>query len=221
MEQRRLDRRRWRLPESLRRLLAALLLPLVLCGGVAPLRAGGTAVNGRTIESIEFKGLKTLSEETLTYYLGLAIGEKLDLAALNRSIKQLWERNLIDGIEVDSEGTAGGVKLVLTVSERPVLRSIDYQGLKRIEDRLAGQAHDPAHPAAGGGAAVARRAAAGQGLIEEMYAEKGVPFALAQYKSKTGEQRKEGGLQGRQGTRCGSTRSASRERSSPTSGARR
>ena len=88
MEDRSSDRRGWRLPESLRRLLAAFLLPLLLCGGIPLQGQSAQPVNGKTIESIEFKGLKTLSEDTLVYYLGLAVGEPLNLDALNKSIKQ-------------------------------------------------------------------------------------------------------------------------------------
>lgn len=183
MEDRRLERRRLRLPESVRRLLAASLLPLLLCGGFPLEGQPSQPVDGRTIESIEFKGLKAVSEDTLLYYLGLATGETLNQTALNRSIKQLWERNLIDGIEVDAEPTATGVKLTLTVTERPVLRSIDYQGLKRIsktdlQDKLTTQRIRlrEGEPLSLG---ELQRVKA---LIEEMYSEKGYRFALAQYK---------------------------------------
>ena len=135
-----------------------------------------------TIESIELRGLKTLSEETLLHYLGLAPGQPLDEETLDRNLKELWARNLVDDVEVESFPTPAGVRLRITVAERPVLRSIDYQGLKRIartdlQDRLT-----------------SRRIRLREGeplslgelqriktLIEEMYAEKGYRFAAAQY----------------------------------------
>jgi outer membrane protein insertion porin family len=188
--------RRWRVA---RRMMAASLLPLLLSGGL-PVRAQenpspqpplqpppqprpGPSANGRTIEAIEFRGLKTLQEETVRFYLGLEAGQPLDEDALNRNIKQLWDRNLVDDVQVESVPTAAGVRLVITVSERPVLRSIDYEGLKRIsktdlQDKLTTQRVRvrEGEPLSLG---ELQRVKA---LIEEMYGEKGYRFATAQYK---------------------------------------
>ncbi len=136
----------------------------------------------QSIESIEIRGLKTLSEETLLHYLGLEQGQPLDEEALNRHIKELWARNLVDDVEVESFPTPKGVRLRITISERPIVHSIDYAGLKRItttdlQDKMS-----------------SRRIRVREGeplslgdlqriktLIEEMYGEKGYRFAAAQY----------------------------------------
>src|SRR5580693_1364418 len=103
------------------------------------------AVAGKKILGLELKGLKTLSEETMLFYLGLKVGQTLDPDQLNRNIKKLWERGLIDDIRVDAiPAGADGVRLVITVVERPLLRSIEYEGLKRlsktdIQDKIATQ----------------------------------------------------------------------------------
>jgi outer membrane protein insertion porin family len=169
--------RRWKIT---RRLLAALLLPLVLCGGY-PVRAQ-EPVSGRTIESIEFRGLKALSEDTLRYYLGIEPGQPLDEDALNQSLKRLWERNLVDDIAVESVATPAGLRLVITVAERPVVRSIEYEGLKRIsktdlQDKMTTQRIRvlEGEPLSLGELQRIKT------LIEEMYGEKGYRFATAQY----------------------------------------
>lgn len=186
--------RRWRVA---RRLMAASLLPLLISGGI-PARAQENpsaqqptqpppqptpSANGRTIEAVEFRGLKTLQEDTVRYYLGLENGQPLDEDALNRNIKQLWDRNLVDDVQVESVPTAAGVRLVITVAERPVLRSIDYDGLKRLsktdlQDKLTTQRVRvrEGEPLSLG---ELQRVKA---LIEEMYAEKGYRFATAQYR---------------------------------------
>jgi len=180
-------------------MMTASLLPLLITGGAAA-RAQTTPQspsplppspqppapqppgNGRTIEAIEFRGLKALSEETLRYYLGIEAGQPLDDEALNRNLKKLWERNLVDDVQVESIPTAGGVRLVITVAERPILRSLDYQGLKRIsktdlQDKLTTQrirVHEGEPLSLGELQRV-------KSLIEEMYGEKGYRFATAQY----------------------------------------
>src|SRR4051794_23787114 len=107
--------RRWR---AARRLMTASLLPLLISGGAAARAqtpqspspqppspqppSPQPSANGRTIEAIEFRGDKALSEETLRYYLGIEPGQPLDEEALNRNIKKLWDRNLVDDIQVES-----------------------------------------------------------------------------------------------------------------------
>lgn len=191
MEERGSNRRGWGLPPGLqrrlrmnaRRLLVAGLLPLLVTGGIPLQGQPAQPVDGRTIEGIEWKGLKTLSEDTVLYYLGLKVGDPLDEAALNKSVKQLWDRNLIDDIEVDTQATPTGVRLTVTVTERPVLRSIDYQGLKRLsktdlQDKMTTQRIRvrEGEPLSLGELQRVKS------LIEELYAEKGYRFAQAQYK---------------------------------------
>ncbi|HEY9421155.1 MAG TPA: outer membrane protein assembly factor BamA [Thermoanaerobaculia bacterium] len=163
-----------------RRLLTTLLLPLTLSGGF-PARAQDAA-GARTIEAIEIRGLKSISEETLRFYLGIEPGQPLDEEALNHNIKKLWERNLLDDVQVESAPTAAGVRLVVTVSERPMLRSISYDGLKRIsktdlQDRMVTQRIRVREGEQLSLGELQRIKA----LIEEMYGEKGYRFATAQY----------------------------------------
>lgn len=173
--------RRWKIT---RRLLAALLLPTLLSGGI-PVSAQDpqpSAASGRTIESIEFRGLKALPEDTVRYYLGIEPGQPLDEEALNRNVKQLWDRGLVDNVTVESVPTPAGVRLVITVEERPILRNIEYEGLKRIsktdlQDKLTTQRIRvrEGEPLSLGELQRVKT------IIEDMYGEKGYRFATAQY----------------------------------------
>jgi outer membrane protein assembly factor BamA len=57
--------------------------------------------DGRVVQAVAFHGTQALSEETLLFYLGLQIGKPLDEALLNRKIKELWDRSLVDDIKID------------------------------------------------------------------------------------------------------------------------
>ncbi|MEA2693589.1 MAG: outer membrane protein insertion porin family, partial [Acidobacteriota bacterium] len=176
-----------------RRALAFLLVPLVALSG-APLviaqqaqaQPAQPALDGQPIRSIEWKGAKGLSEETLLYYLGIKVGDPLDTEKLNTNLKALWNRGLIDDISVESTpagGNAPGVHLAITVKERPVLRSIDYQGLKRLsqtdlKDKI-GSRH--IHVREGDPVSLGSLQQI-KALIEELYGEKGYRFARADYK---------------------------------------
>ncbi|MDI9630181.1 MAG: POTRA domain-containing protein, partial [Acidobacteriota bacterium] len=156
----------------LRRLLVAILA--VLCGN-----AGGTArAAERPIAAIELEGLRALPPETLKYYLDISEGRPYDPEALDRAIHLLWERRLIDDIAVREEEVPEGVRLIIRVTERPTLRGIDYEGLKKVSrtdvtERIAKEQIDVREGSAASLGEIARLAAA----IEELYREKGYRFA--------------------------------------------
>lgn len=93
------------------------------------------------VTAIQYEGLEALSDETLSYYLGLEVGRPLNRAGLNRAIHDLWSRGLIDDIQVEEQATDGGVTVRVILRERPLLRSVEYEGLKKlnrsdVEDRI-------------------------------------------------------------------------------------
>ncbi|MBP7587351.1 MAG: outer membrane protein assembly factor BamA [Thermoanaerobaculia bacterium] len=143
------------------------------------LAAGARA---ETIRGVEFRGLHLLAEETVRYYLGLVDGQELDEAALNRSIEDLWRRNLVDDLKIERLAADGGVRLIVTVAERPILRSLDFKGLKRlsrtdITERITKESISVREGSPISLGEVKRL----QTTIEEMYREKGFRFAKAEF----------------------------------------
>ncbi len=141
------------------------------------------SARGETLRGVEFRGLRLVAEETMRYYLGLEDGKELDEAALNRNIGELWRRNLIDDLKIDKVESDGGVKLVVTVSERPILKSLDFKGLKRlsrsdITERITKESISVREGSPISLGEINRL----QATIEEMYREKGFRFAKAEFK---------------------------------------
>jgi outer membrane protein insertion porin family len=158
---------------------------LVLAFAAIP-RLEAQGLHGRPIQEIRIEGLRSLSEETLRFYLDLDVGQSYDSKTLNTKIHELWSRQLIDDIRVDVSAAGTGVRVVIAVVERPTLRSVEYEGLKRISrtdisDKIARESirvreGDPLNMGE-----VFRLKAA----IEELYAEKGFRLAEAQYSIET------------------------------------
>jgi outer membrane protein insertion porin family len=169
----------------------AILAPIaVLCWTllVLPGAAGAQPAryDGQPIQGIEFRGLVTLTEDTMEHYLFGRAGDdgvrRLDLAELDERIKKLWDRQLIDDIQVDAEPVADGVKLIVQVVERPILVSIDYVGIKRVNRSDILEAADRERievyenqPLELGELGRLKRA------IEELYKEKGYRFAQVNF----------------------------------------
>lgn len=140
------------------------------------------ALSAEVVRDIEFRGLQGLAEETLRFYLGLEVGKELDEAQLTTNLRALWERRLVDDVRIEKEAVPDGVKLIVTVVERPILRSIDYKGLKRlsrtdISERIAKDQIDVREGDPLNLGELKRLEAA----IEEMYRDKGYRFAEATY----------------------------------------
>lgn len=135
------------------------------------------------VEAIEWEGLAEYPEETFQYYLGLVVGKPVDQADLSKRIRQLWDRQVIDDLQVESKpGTAGGVILVVRVKERLTLRSLDFQGLKKLERSAIVEKMDEQRIRADEGGPLQR------GEIErlktailELYRDKGYRFADVTY----------------------------------------
>ena len=98
-------------------------LLLVILTGFAPATAQSGAAP--SIQEIEITGLRSLTEDTLKFYLEIDVGQPFDPDALNRKVHELWDRQLIDDIQIELEEAAGGVRLAISVVERPTLRASD------------------------------------------------------------------------------------------------
>lgn len=148
---------------------------------------GAASFEGATIVAVDFLGNRTLAEDTLQYYLGVEPGRSFSRAELDRNIKRLWDRELIDDISVEavpaeSSEHGRGIRLVVRIEERLRVASVRYEGLKRISDsdlreRLAAERIDLRE----GGPLNLGELYRIKGVIEEMYAEKGYRFAEAEH----------------------------------------
>lgn len=151
-----------------------------ICGTAAPIAA--QTYNGEPIVELRFEGLKTLSEQTLRFYLGLETEEVHTTRSLNDKIHLLWSRNLIDDIAISTEVVEGGLRMIISLVERPTLTSVEYLGLKRLQrtdindrvtrDGIRTREGDPLSE----GELYRLKAA-----IETLYAERGYRLAEANY----------------------------------------
>jgi outer membrane protein insertion porin family len=179
--------RRIRTTKLPRTLIAGALAPALglaapLGAQVAPPTAAAATYDGARLTAVEFVGNESLAEDTLMFYLGLEVGETFSRDALDRNLKKLWGRDLIDDIHIEALASEGGVKLVIRVEERPVVRSIEYQGLKRvsrkdIDEKLASERVELQE----GGPLNFGELHRIKTIIEELYAQKGYRFAQATY----------------------------------------
>jgi outer membrane protein insertion porin family len=85
-----------------------------------------------TIESINFRGARKVPQDTLRAMIFTKRGDTYDADSLHRDLITLWNSNRFDNIEVTREPGQTGWIVTFVVAERPVVRTIKYDGLKSI-----------------------------------------------------------------------------------------
>ncbi len=122
---------------------AKTILMLLLLSGLALMPAlAAEESDGPILSGIEVVGGVTLTEDTVSYYLGMEEGDPLDMSLLSEGFRRLWESGLVEELKVEEETQDDGrVKLIVTVQERPIVTAVLFEGNKKLsasdlKDRL-------------------------------------------------------------------------------------
>lgn len=84
------------------------------------------------IEAIEFRGSRRVPQDTLRAMIFSKRGDRLDQEMLRRDFIALWNTGRFDDITLETEPGPAGVIVRFVLVERPVVRSIKYEGIKSI-----------------------------------------------------------------------------------------
>ena len=84
------------------------------------------------IEAIEFRGARRVPQDTLRAMISTKSGDVLNEETLRRDFMALWNTGRFDDIRVETEPGRVGLILRFVVTERRVVRTIDYQGMKSV-----------------------------------------------------------------------------------------
>ncbi|MDD5747202.1 MAG: outer membrane protein assembly factor BamA, partial [Candidatus Omnitrophica bacterium] len=89
----------------------------------------------RKVREIEVRNNKVISTQTILSKLQTKIGTPYTGTILSDDIKRLYASGLFRDVGADIEEKDGGVKVVFTVQEKPVLAKIVFAGNKRIRTK--------------------------------------------------------------------------------------
>ena len=84
------------------------------------------------IEAIEFRGARRVRQDTLQALIFTKKGDRFDEQALHRDFMALWNTGRFDDIRIEREPGKEGWIIRFVVVERPVVRSIKYEGNKSV-----------------------------------------------------------------------------------------
>lgn len=82
------------------------------------------------IEDIRVEGAQNIEIGTIFNYLPLKVGDRADEELINDSIKALFATGFFRDVEVRQDGDV----LIVRVSERPAIATVEFSGNKDIKD---------------------------------------------------------------------------------------
>src|SRR6187399_60697 len=107
--------------------------------GIGTSTTGGTerAVAQQVVESVDISGNRRLRDEDLLYYIKTRPGDVYDAAALERDLRELLSLNFFDRVYtlvITTDGARGGVNVIFEVRELPIVRDMQFTGLKAVPE---------------------------------------------------------------------------------------
>src|SRR5262249_25520839 len=94
-----------------------------------PARSQGQQV---LIEDVQVRGNRRVPADSIKYYLQTKPGQALKAATISRDVKALYSLGYFDAIRVEEEAGTQGPIVVFQVYERPLIRTVTYEGIKSI-----------------------------------------------------------------------------------------
>ncbi len=93
-----------------------------------PQKVSEPGISGPMIEAIEFHGARRIPQSTLKAIIFSRAGGAYDIEALGRDSQALYMTGRFSDVALETEQGPSGVIVRFTVVERPLIRSIEYEG---------------------------------------------------------------------------------------------
>jgi outer membrane protein insertion porin family len=82
------------------------------------------------IENIEIRGTRRVPQDTVKFHIVSQKNTRFDPNVLRRDFKAVWAQGFFDDVRVTIEEGKTGKIIIFTVKEKPLIRNIEYKGLK-------------------------------------------------------------------------------------------
>jgi len=102
--------------------------------GPAPAAMPRSLCHGLRIRSIAIEGVRRVDPDDVLGELRLAQGAICSDDDVARDARTLWNQDLFDDIVIEARRNGDGVDVVITLTERPVIASIVFEGNDEVND---------------------------------------------------------------------------------------
>jgi len=89
----------------------------------------------KTVTGIEIKGNKSISSNTIVSKMRTRIGSPYQENVISDDLKRLYLLAFFSDIKIDTEDYKDGLKVIVTVVERPIIEKITFSGIRRLREK--------------------------------------------------------------------------------------
>ena len=89
----------------------------------------------KLVTAIEIKGNKSISSNTIISKMKTRIGSTYQENIISDDLKRLYLLGFFSDIKIDTQDYKDGLKVIVTVAERPVIEKITFSGIRRLTMR--------------------------------------------------------------------------------------
>ena len=82
------------------------------------------------IENIEIRGGRRVPQDTVKFHILSQKNTRLDPNVLRRDFKAVWQTTFFDDLKIEIEDGKTGKIIIFWVKEKPLIRNVEYKGLK-------------------------------------------------------------------------------------------
>ncbi len=86
----------------------------------------------KAVTAIEVKGNKAISTNTIVSKIKTRIGTPYSENVISEDLKRLYLLGFFSDIKIDTEDYKDGLKVIVSVVERPIIEKINFSGIKRL-----------------------------------------------------------------------------------------
>jgi len=116
-----------------------LLLPFLFLLAVSFLCPRGLAAQGGQpdleIREILIEGNKMVEEATVRARIQSQEGSLFEPEQISRDVRSIYELGFFEDIRVEAEGFEGGLKIIFNLKEKPIIRSIAFEGNRDVKEK--------------------------------------------------------------------------------------
>lgn len=89
----------------------------------------------KTVTAIEIIGNKSISTNVVVSKMRTRIGSPYQENLISDDLKRLYLLGFFSDIKIDTEAYKDGLKVIVSVVERPIIEKITFSGIKRLRER--------------------------------------------------------------------------------------
>src|SRR5215510_6790035 len=118
-------------------LASAIVIAIVSFVSVRPALAQSPQASEAFVEEVEIRGNRRIPRESVLYYVQSKPQDRFDLSLAQRDLQSIIQMGLFDPLATKlfvEDGPRGGKIIIFQVKEYPIIRAIDYRGMKSVTE---------------------------------------------------------------------------------------